>query len=457
MSNYIPGTPSTLAQLGATGVRRVAYEAKLRRDSVRPSVFESLKSAIKMVDSMVSIVKSGIFMEINTPPDSGQSCVVSMRTPLKKAPQYGNANNVLGNEDEQSLVFTQLYYNEIKKGVKYQKWGYDYNDTKYLNYIETNGAAIVDFMAENRDVRIHQALTTGIGEELTYAPVSLTPKFNKNWIIPNLLESSAPAWDKDTITTTAGAADADGYYSSRTYSGATTFIENIAAALLAASGTGSTSKALMTNGFLSDLSYRLPNSLIMPPVMLDGVPTYVILTAARVAAWMKNPDNTGSLGKYWQNVKEYKSDDRLAIPGELGRCYGNLVFVENSRAPTLTVGGSAGSYTLAVGYMQPGNNDDRNNSAWSNNSGSTNYVFDLCYALGAEALAEYIVDPLNSNLFETTEFTKIEARACYVGSGIQIPAWDKDAASQLDGASVTQIQRTSAIIPVSRTAINALV
>lgn len=454
MSNYIPGTPSTLSGLGSTGIRRVYWESKLRRDSIRPSVFEQLKGAIKVVDNVISTVKTGIFIEINQPPESSQSVRLSMRTPLRKAPIYGTGNDVLGNEDEQGLIWTELFYNEIKKGVKYKKWGYDFNDTRYLNYVETNSEAITEFMAENRDTRIHQALTVTYADELTYAPVSASPIFNKNWVLPNISDASYPAWDLTAPTVTNGAADSDSYYSSRTYSGATSMVENIAAALLSASGTGSTSKALMTVDFLAQLSYYLPSQLIMEPIELDGVATYIILVADRVANWMMNPNNTGSWGSHMKSVAEYKDPQRMQLLGEFGRAYGNLVFVRNLRAPTLKVSGSAGSYTLQVGYVQPGNNDDRNNSDWSATSGSLNYVFDLCYALGKNALAEYVVDPMRSDLFENTEYGKIEGRAAYMGSGMQLLWFDKDVASRSDTAgSVTQIQRGSAIIPVSRTPI----
>jgi len=453
---YVPGTPSSLSGLNATGLRRMAWESKLRRDSIRPSVWTALKTAIKVVDNVMSVVKSGVFLEVNTPPDAGQSCRLALRKPLRKAPQYGTGQDILGNEDEQSLLWTELFYNEIKKGVKYKKWGYDYNDTKYLKYIETYADAMTEFMAENYDVRCHEALTLTYSEELTYTPVSQAQQFNKNWCIPNLAQGSYPSWDNTALTKTNGTIDSDNYYSSRTYSGATTFVENIAAALMAASGTGSVSKALFTVDFLAQLEHYLSDELLLEPVMIDKTPSYVILVDSEVWAYTSNPNNTGSFGEHWQAANTGYAQDRMLIPGELGRAYGSLVFVRNRRSPTLTVGGSEGSYTLRVNYCHPGNNDDRNKSAWSSTSGSQNYVFMLCYALGQNALAEYLVDPLNSNMFEHTEYGKIEGRACYMGSGLQIPAWDLDSGSRADGASTTQIQRGSCIIPVSRAPIETV-
>jgi hypothetical protein len=61
MSNYVVGSPSSLGTLTATGIRRMAWESKLRRDSVRPSLWTVLKSAIKVVDKVMSVQKSGVY------------------------------------------------------------------------------------------------------------------------------------------------------------------------------------------------------------------------------------------------------------------------------------------------------------------------------------------------------------------------------------------------------------
>ncbi len=460
MSNYVVGSPSSLGTLTATGIRRMAWESKLRRDSVRPSLWTVLKSAIKVVDKVMSVQKSGVFMEVSEPPESAQSTRLAMVKPLQRAPQMGTGEDVLGNEDESDLVWTELFYNEIKKGVKYKQWGYDYNDTKYLKVIETYADQMTNFIAENFDCRCHQALTVTFANELTYTPVSQVRQFNKNWCIPNQAEATytpTALFENTAMTDTANTADSHYYYPNRTFSGVGSMVENLAAALMSASGTGATSKALFTYDFLAQLETYLSDTILMEPVMLDGIPTYVIIVASNVWAWTMNPDNSGSIGSYIKAVKTYKDDARITIPGELGRAFESLLFVRNRRAPTLQVSGGSGTYSIKVNYCNPGNNDARNKSAWAATSGATNFAFDLCYAVGANALAEYVVDPVRSNMTEHTEYGKIEGRAAYMGSGIQIPCWDKDSASRLDGTSITMIQRSSVVIPVSRAAVETVV
>lgn len=458
MPNYVPGTPTTLSGMNATALRRIVWEKKLRDDSVRPSVFNAIPAEFKITEGQIEIMKPGMMLDVtNVGRNNGQSVRLALSTPLRKRPKYGPDELMLGNEDESDLLWTELYYNEIKKAIKFKKWGYDFNDTAYLNWVESYGPKITNFMAENYDTRCQEALLLTYAEELSATPVSKGQQFNKNWFIPNLDDSNFPAWDLTALTRTDGAADADEYYSSRTYSGAATFVENIATALLQASGTGSTSNAVLNVDNLAYLSTWIFDQHIVDPVMIDGVPSVVLKIPLRVHGWLKNPNNTGSLAAYWQNVADYIDKDRMKIPGEIGRLFDCLVVVVDPRSPTLTVDGDVGSYTLQPGFVQPGNNDDRNNQAWSNTSGATNYVFDMCTVMGANCLAKFTHDPLVTNLAESTEYGQIQGRGAYLGEGLQIPAFDKDAAGQLDGASTTQIQRGSCLVPMSRRAIASIV
>ena len=77
--------------------------------------------------------------------------------------------------------------------------------------------------------------------------------------------------------------------------------------------------------------------------------------------------------------------------------------------------------------------------------------------MGANAIAKFTHDPLVTNLAESTEYGQIQGRGAYLGEGLQIPAFDKDAAGQVDGADPSQIQRGSMLVPVSRTPIATIV
>jgi len=453
----VVGTPSTLSDLTSTALRRVAYDSKLRVEPVLPSVFTQLKSALKIDKNDVMVMeKAGVVLDVTNigKAQHGQYVTVGLRKGPRKKFKFGPDQTLLGNEDEQTLYWTKLYYNEIKKALKFWKMGYNYNDTEYLNFVETNGPALALAYAELYDTRCQQALLVTYAEELINTPTSLAQQFNKNWIIPNLAEGNYPDWDVTATTRTDGTADSDEYYSSRVYSGATCIVENIAAALISAAGTDSTSKALLKTDWVAQASYYAAQQLRLEQIMIDGIPTLLFLVHPAVKAWMMNPNNTSSPASNIANIMEYKDPKRMTMPGEFGRLFENLLFVTNHRAPTMVVGGSAGSYTLLPGYLWPSNNDDRNTSAWSNTSGSTNYAFDICYIVGANALARYTRDAMASNLSDKSEYGFIQGLAGYLGEGVQIPAWDLDTATD---SPVTQVQHGSCVVPVSRAPIGTVV
>lgn len=78
-------------------------------------------------------------------------------------------------------------------------------------------------------------------------------------------------------------------------------------------------------------------------------------------------------------------------------------------------------------------------------------MHDLVIGVGANAIMEFLMDPLNTKLREATEYDQIIGRAAYLGEGLQLPFWDKDSGSQADGASKTLIYKGSFIMPIGRT------
>jgi hypothetical protein len=268
--------------------------------------------------------------------------------------------------------------------------------------------------------------------------------------MPNLADTSFPAWDKTESTITEGAADAEGWYSARSHAGATAFVENAAAAIIAGSGTASTTKCLPSIDTFSMISEYSESELLCEKVMIDGIMTTVLLCPPRVLQWAMNPRNQYGIGEHLEKTTQYKDPKRAILPGEVGRLFDNLLLVKDPRYCTIKITGSAGSYSITPGFLYPGNWDQRNKAAWSNTSGSTNYSFDVILGLAAGAIAEYLVDPLVTNLVESYDYNRIKGQGTYIGSGMELPFWDKDAVSQGDGASKTLIYRGSFIVPIGR-------
>ena len=64
----VVGTPQSLSDIGATGIRKILYDKKLRENSVRPSVFTVLKTAMKMDKNIINVEKAGVFMTADSAP-----------------------------------------------------------------------------------------------------------------------------------------------------------------------------------------------------------------------------------------------------------------------------------------------------------------------------------------------------------------------------------------------------
>jgi len=404
-------------------------------------------------------IPNTIFMQFFTPPKAAHSFTFALTTPLQKAPQEGNEENMLGNEEDLDLLHLTLRYNEIKKAVAHRGWGIDYNDLSWTGIYGTITPKLQKFYQELRGRRIREALMLIYASELTKSPVSLTQQFNSNIFICNTAIGSMPQWDVGALTATAGSVDTLGYYPDKTFSGLNTYVEYIAASMMTASGTGTTSTATLTVNQLASLELYCRTRLQMEPITMGGTKGYVFLVPADVAAYLCNPKESGSMGDVWQATAALSKEEQ-SIPGMLGR-YRSLWFVEDDRAPTLTVSGSAGSYTLQPGFVQPGNNDDRNLNPWSNVSGSVNYVWEVGFVLGASALAEWIVDKL-AYAQESTEYGKFLGKGSYSSGGIQLCRFDKDTPDDADdsggtAAGKTIIQRGSCMVLISRRPVAATV
>jgi hypothetical protein len=446
------GTPRNVSDLGVTGVARTAWEKRMVEDIVRGSIFRKITTSYKINRlKEINVDKLGCFMQL--PAGAGgpsNSVVMTMALPLKEAPVVGRDGVLIGNEEDRELRYMTAYYAEHKKGVKQTEYGTSFNETAYLDLNSGNPQALKRWHEEYFDLRCHQTLLMRYEDALIGAPASRSQTMNPHILIPNRLTPRV-LWDKDAPTRTAGAADSNGWYSAESYSGVTSYVEAFVDALMDASGTGSTSKCLPNTDLWAMIKWYTENEMLMEPVMLDGRPTILLLCPPHIIDWAMNENNTGSIFKSLEKTEGYiDKAERSCFPGEVGRIKDTLLLIRDERYTTVTISGSDGSWVVTPGYMYPGNYDMRNKSAWSNTSGSTNYSFDNILGLGGNALVEYLVDPLNTNLSEYYNYKQIKGLGSYLGSGMQVASWDKDAASATDGASTTLVHRGSFVCPVGR-------
>jgi hypothetical protein len=158
-------------------------------------------------------------------------------------------------------------------------------------------------------------------------------QFNPNIFIPNLPIGDMPVWDITDLTNTAGSVDSDGFYPDRTFSGANSYVEAIADKMLDASGTGSSSNAYMSVDNLVDLELYVRTRLKMTPISIGGGRGYLFIVPSDVAAYLTNPNRSGSMGSVWKDFTSLSKEEQ-SIPGILGK-FRSLWFIEDERAPTI--------------------------------------------------------------------------------------------------------------------------
>lgn len=447
MPNYVPGTASTLSGMDVTAIRKTGWRSQVKQDQVQPSIWTNILTKFDVIGGDMMIMEHGVVLDVTNEgkkqPGGVQSVVMTMRTNLKKAPNEGTSEDMLGNGDEPDYLYLTAYYNEIKKAIKYNQWGYDANDLEPYGHKKALSPILNTFWKELDSLRYEQALWLGFSSELTKTPTSQVQTLNPNWAIPYLDTASYPSWLVTAVTETDGSIDSNNWYPDAYYSGVGTFVENLAAAMLSGSGTAATPTATPTIDNLLEIFNYIEDNMIVEPIMMDGVVSRIFKIDSFTYNWMMNPNNSGSIGEYWENVAAYK-DKRAEIPGEMGRLYGGYVVVKDMRAPTITVAGSVGSYTITFGWQFPGGptNDQRNRTAWSATSGSENYVFHGGAVVGAEALVRYTRDEYRDDMYESTEFGKRNERGSYKGQGISLAKYDKGTPT-----ATTKIYRGSCCVP----------
>lgn len=446
-----PKSANGLTAMGATALQKTIWDKNLREDITLDDIWDHVKASVDIRMSNIEIPDQ-VFMQFQTPPVGPHKIVVGMSAPLQEAWQEGTDETMLNNEEQLRLYHLSLRYNELKKAVAHRGWGIDYNELDSIGLYQQITPKFTKAWQEYRGKRIRVASMLTYEDALTKSPVSLKQQFNSNIWIPNLAVGDMPVWDVTNLTTTAGSEDTLGFYPDRTFSGANTYVESIAAKMLAASGTGSTSKAYVDVGNLADLEIYVRLRIKMPPMSIGKGRGYLFVIPSEVAAYLTNPNESGSMGSLWKDYASLNTEEQ-SIPGILGK-YRSLYFIEDDRAPTLTVSGSEGSYTLQPGFMNPGNNDDRNISPWSATSGSLNYVFDCGFVYGGGALAEWIVNPL-AYAKESTEYGQLLGKGSYMCGGVQLARYDVDTPDDANdsagtGAGKTIINRSSCMVLISR-------
>ncbi len=452
-------TGSTLSEVGAVALRKIAYDSSLNEpDATLDDIWNKELTAVVKVDDGKIQIPNDVFFQVPSASTSDHTIRLQATRPLQEAPRLGEDEHMPGNEEQLRLLWTDLRYNEIKKAVSQRGWGVSYNDMEGTGVYKTINPKFKYFWAEYRGLRIRKASMLSIEDSLTKTPIELKQQFCANIFVCNNEPEDMPVWDITDLTNAAGSVDSLGYYPDRVFSGANSYVESIAAKMLEGSGTSASPQAYMGIEDLDRLDYYLQQIVKMPKISVNGEMGYLFVVPQAVYSYMSSMTRTDGFGPYFQDT--YQSGDKTTSYWGRPIRYKSLFLICDSRGPTLTVSGSEGSYTLQPGFVNPGDNDDRNMTAWGATSGSLNYVFEVGFVYGRGALAERVVIPAKY-VNEIQAYGYLKGRGSYLCGAVQTVKWDVDTpddANDSGGTSAgkTLVQKSLCMVLMSRIPLGTL-
>lgn len=392
--------PYSLATMDVdTGLTYDAINRKLDIESTLDTVFAESVGDVVWTGKKVAIPDACVTKV--TSEKGARSQVMPIENPLTGPGRGGTDEDQQGYERQRTLEYMKIYYNEFSQGVIGERWGMNYNDMQIFQYYAGEQPSLSKWFAEDKDKQYHEAIIERYSWVLEKTGTSLTQSWN-----PNVFVANTEFGDQPSYNATAG-----------------TYRTAINTALAAAdTGTNGVNANIDLDGLLA-LSYYAENTKRINPVTIGGQPSYVLVLAApQYHKLLKN--NSGQLGDVWTQVSAL-SDEEQKYPGIVGRVM-NLVIIKDPRYATLACTADYANNTHTFAYVEPGNQDSRNKSAYN---ASSNAAWDISILMGRGAVLEWEVTPLHFEM-EQNEYGKRYGKAAFKEGAVQLGStYDTDTGS----------------------------
>lgn len=364
-------------------------------DLIKPIEVEGSKAKVPMLDSMMIDV---------TPKDkkgkSARSVEVVFLKSLDMAPREGNAEGLLGYEDEAALKYTTLYANDWAGGLTEQMFGIDYRELAPYGIDEKTRALLSQWLSEVRGLYVRQAFMTGISQNLAKAPVSLTAGLTANWYLPGLTFANQPSYDSTLadLENNIGAKCTSAYGSSNHFN---------------------VPECLKLIDYARDEKY-------IEGVTVNGKQMYVLYLCTDEMRNMLDPSVSNSWGAYYQNTAAIQ-DVQKVVPAAQVVIGDELILARDPRYVTMALTGNASDYTMTFGYLKAGRVSTRHSTR------SSGY-FNVNILAGRGSLGIY--EPEAPHFEEQKdEHGKFVSTGLFGGVGYKAIKWDLDSASQTDNTA----------------------
>lgn len=376
-------TPSTLQQ----NLIREYWDTKLQDETLFRDLFSALRTPFDRT-SNVDIPMNAITMELNAQVKSGfRSAHIGFLHALQGAGREGDQQLQIMNEETFREKEQEVYYNEYSHAVSVYDYGIHANEQKaYGLNMETATRKLGAHAEEKRGLYYRQALMQRYGQNLTMSPVAATQPWNSNVFVKGVPTSQQPQYSPVLQD----------------------YTDNIGTACVQA-GTSSH----LDGAFLNWLHYQLTMGRY-EGLQLGGKSNQFILTVPPAQKFhVLDLTNDNSIARYWTDVARMNGQEQAVLPDLLGR-WVNIWLVEDERAPTLTINGSAAPFTLTPGYVYPGNNDQRDTSVGTR---------DVGFVIGRAPIIDWINRPIHHK-YDDYNYQKWQGKGYFGECGVQLRWYD---------------------------------
>jgi hypothetical protein len=344
---------------------------------------------------------------------AAHSVTFPLLMPLSADPGMGTGTDPIYNSEAQALRQFVAYFNDYDKSVNMNGSGIEFLDGKPYGLMEKATDQISTFLKELFGYWVRYCLINGYSPNLQATPTSLSVVPHPNTLVVGAVEGNQPA---------------------EIYSSTSAIMASRIAACMAGIPAG-TSGALNVNMILASASY-LTYKKALKPVTYKGESLYFLTVPTSQKDYLLNPGNSGQLGATWQAVSRFNDKMAADLPQYLGQV-GNVILVEDPRAPTAKVYGSgSGSNTSSASnaiytdfYLKPGLNDPRSTGD-----------LEACFFLGQGAVAD--LEPEAPHFETETQYLKKSVVKGALGSrGFNRMDYEKSTPT-----STSKINQSSAVI-----------
>ena len=398
--------PYTLAKQQATLLVQESWEQELQMMSTIDDVLEQGMSDTEDITLGTATMPDAIGMSV-TGGGENRRITMPVAYPMTGTPNSG-AVSLLGNEKSLQQKGRVVYYNEYNDGLVRSKYGIEYNYQNAYGLFEMYTKALTKYWAETKGRWKRECLVEGYNSGLDsdnpgVASGTLPLYLNPNWITagdasgatdsgsnPAVDDNGMPLWD-------GGGVD---------------FEENVAEALIV--GGDAFASATDYLGMLDKIDLYV-NEVLQIEKLDDN--TYVLMIPTpvyyKLTGITKAEDN--NFGDWVTKVSDY-ADGTTAFKGEIGMFRDTMRIVPDGRWVGATVTGASGSRSLSFEYKMPGNEDNRDHSAYADGS---NYVYQLGLILGKGAYIERKEKDLHFK-YETQDYERFEGVGTFIECGYNL-------------------------------------